>query len=88
MENEIQKQESQQAPQEAKNLLEDAKRTAERIEEANKKAEELLKRQEENLAREMLSGRSSAGTTVPVVDKEAEAKARINEMLKSTGMKI
>lgn len=70
-------------------LIETARKVAERIEQANKRTEELLKRQEEIEARKIISGRSSAGTTIaPPIDPQVEVKNRVNEMLKGTGLKI
>lgn len=46
-------------------LVEKAIETAQRIEAANKRTEELLQRQEELMARNILGGRSDAGTTIP-----------------------
>ena len=70
-------------------LIDEAKAAAERIEAANKRAEELLKQQEELRARDLLGGKSSAGTPPPKpVDKEQLIKERVNKLLEGTGKRI
>jgi hypothetical protein len=70
-------------------LIEKAEAVALRIEEANKKAEELLRRQEEIKSKKLLAGRSEAGDQqAPIIDPELEAKTRINNILKGTGLTI
>jgi len=69
-------------------LIEKAEAIAKRIEDANKRAEDLLKKQAEAAAKQILGGRSFAGNTEPVVDKDKEDKDYINKILASTGLKI
>lgn len=70
------------------NTIEEAKMISEKLEKQNSELKLLLDRQEKILASQILGGRSQAGTPAPVVSKEDEARNRINEMLKSTGMHI
>ena len=73
---------------ETASLVERTDALLKRIEEANRRSEETLKKNEEVLSRILLSGRSNAGTTAPVVDKEQAEKDRLNRILAPTGMKI
>ena len=66
-----------------------------RAEEANRKAEENIKRQEELLkqqeqiaAKLLLGGRSGVTPPTTPTDLETEKKNKLNEWLKSTGLKV
>jgi hypothetical protein len=69
-------------------IIERAEAANKALEDNIKRQEELLRRQEEIAAKQLLAGRSTAGQTAPVVNKDEAAKERINNLLKGTGLKI
>ena len=73
--------------QESSSPIEQANAAAERMEEAIRKTEELLSRQENLIAKQMLGGRSEAGTEeVPkFTEEELAQKERIRKVGITTG---
>jgi hypothetical protein len=80
--------EIEKKPEVASQLILQANEAAVRIEQANARTEQLLRKQEELIAIQQLGGKAEAGTSLPQLSEDDEAKQALNKILKTTGLHI
>ena len=74
--------------EDTKSPIEEARELVEQIKQQNAEFRELVTRQENLKSRELLGGKTEAGTGPEQKDPETERKERLNQLLKGTGLQI